>query len=128
MHMLKEYILPGEKLTSEAEFYRVLGEVINGPGGYFGSNLDALRDCLAGACGPSEPYTLRWQISDRSRELLGYETTIKVLRSRLKTCHRSNRASIREATKRAESGEGPTFFDEVLSVIEEADNVTLILE
>lgn len=126
--MQTEYVLPGEQLTSESEFYRVLGEVINGPGGYFGSNLDALRDCFAGAYRPSEPYTLHWRNSDRSRELLGYETTVEVLRSRLKRCHRSNRTAIREAIKRAESGKGPTFFDEVLSVIEEADNVTLILD
>lgn len=32
-----------------------IGEAINGPGGYFGWNLDALHDCLRGGFGALTP-------------------------------------------------------------------------
>ncbi|MGR7001821.1 barstar family protein [Yinghuangia aomiensis] len=35
-----------------------LGETVNGPGGYFGGNLDALDDCLGGTFGYTAPGTL----------------------------------------------------------------------
>jgi hypothetical protein len=38
--------LNGASTVTKAGFYCALGEAANGPGGYFGSNLDALADCL----------------------------------------------------------------------------------
>ncbi|MGP3917619.1 barstar family protein [Nonomuraea sp. 10N515B] len=40
-------------ITDEVAFYRAMGEAINGPGGYFGRNLDALDDCLRSLTGRS---------------------------------------------------------------------------
>jgi RNAse (barnase) inhibitor barstar len=42
------YDVRGERIASLEDFYREIGEAINGPGGYFGRNLDAFNDCLAG--------------------------------------------------------------------------------
>ena len=40
--------------------WRVMGEAVNGPGGYFGRNLDAFADCLRGGFGtPDDHYTSR---------------------------------------------------------------------
>jgi len=33
---------------------------VNGPGGYFGADLDALADCLRGGFGATTPFTLVW--------------------------------------------------------------------
>lgn len=38
--------ISGDDLTSMDSFYCALGEAVNGAGGYFGSNLNALNDCL----------------------------------------------------------------------------------
>ena len=40
-----------EKSRSANDFYREIGSAVNGPGGYFGRNLDALADCLRGGFG-----------------------------------------------------------------------------
>ncbi|MFD0347246.1 barstar family protein [Kitasatospora aburaviensis] len=47
------YVLDGSGITDRAAFYTALGSALNGPGGYYGSNLDALADCLHGGFGPA---------------------------------------------------------------------------
>ncbi|MGO9033196.1 barstar family protein [Mycobacterium sp.] len=43
--------IDGRKIKSANDFYREIGSSVNGPGGYFGRNLDALADCLRGGFG-----------------------------------------------------------------------------
>ncbi|MCC8247074.1 barstar family protein [Saccharothrix luteola] len=40
-----------------------MGEAINGPGGYFGWNLDALDECVTGQFGAHPPFRLVWHDS-----------------------------------------------------------------
>lgn len=54
----REYRLDGTYVTDAGSFSCALGEAINGPGGYFGWNLDALADCLRGGFGATVPFTL----------------------------------------------------------------------
>jgi len=64
--------IDGRKIKSVKDFYREIGRAVNGPGGYFGKNLDALTDCLRGGFGTPEdrPYEFEWQHSDLSRRHL----------------------------------------------------------
>jgi RNAse (barnase) inhibitor barstar len=66
------YRIDGRKVKSAKDFYREIGRSVNGPGGYFGQNLDALADCLRGGFGTPEnaPYEFDWQHSDLSRRYL----------------------------------------------------------
>jgi RNAse (barnase) inhibitor barstar len=63
--------IDGRKIKSANDFYREIGRAVNGPGGYFGRNLDALADCLRGGFGTPEnrPYEFEWQHSALSRHL-----------------------------------------------------------
>ncbi|GAA2586134.1 hypothetical protein GCM10010435_75370 [Winogradskya consettensis] len=67
--------LDGRFVTDVEGFYCALGEAVNGPGGYFGWNLDALEDCLRGRWGAQPPFRLRWHDSAVAREHLvaGYD-------------------------------------------------------
>ncbi|MGH3243557.1 MAG: barstar family protein, partial [Spirillospora sp.] len=67
--------LDGRFVTDIEGFYCALGEAINGPGGYFGWNLDALHDCLSGAWGAKTSFRLIWHDSATAREHLvpGYD-------------------------------------------------------
>lgn len=61
------YELDGRYIVDKDSFYCALGEAVNGPGGYFGWNLDALDDCLRGRWGATTPFTLHWNHSDVAR-------------------------------------------------------------
>ncbi|PZG04586.1 hypothetical protein C1I95_33155 [Micromonospora craterilacus] len=69
------YQLDGRFVTDIEGFYCAIGEAINGPGGYFGWNLDALDDCLRGRFGARTPFRLVWHDSAVAREHLvaGYD-------------------------------------------------------
>jgi RNAse (barnase) inhibitor barstar len=64
------YHLDGAHVIDETSFYLAVGEAINGPGGYFGWNLDALNDCLYGGFGATTPFTLIWSDSQVARRSL----------------------------------------------------------
>ena len=51
---MKTYRIDGSRITSTSDFYAEIGRAVNGDGGYFGSNLDALADCLRGGFGTPE--------------------------------------------------------------------------
>ncbi|GAB3090451.1 barstar family protein [Micromonospora schwarzwaldensis] len=69
------YDLDGRYVTDIEGFYCAVGEAINGPGGYFGCNLDAFDDCLRGRFGASTPFRLVWHDSTVARDHLvaGYD-------------------------------------------------------
>ena len=64
--------IDGRRITSVEDFYDEIGRAVNGPGGYFGRNLDALADCLRGGFGTprDRPYVFEWQHSATSRRHL----------------------------------------------------------
>lgn len=72
--------LDGSAIAGRDSLYCALGEAFNGPRGYFGSNLDALFDCLRTSRAEGvAPSTLVWRDYPSSREALGAEFTDRVL-------------------------------------------------
>ncbi|GAA1376447.1 hypothetical protein GCM10009661_44620 [Catellatospora chokoriensis] len=69
------YHLDGRFVTDLDGFYCAIGEAVNGPGGYFGWNLDALHDCLTGGWGARTPFTLVWHDAQVAKRHLvpGYD-------------------------------------------------------
>lgn len=66
------YRIDGRKIKSPKDFYRQIGRAVNGRGGYFGRNLDALADCLRGGFGTPDdrPFSFEWLDSEVSRHRL----------------------------------------------------------
>ncbi|MFE5852654.1 barstar family protein [Streptomyces sp. NPDC056500] len=64
------FTLDGRHIIDRDSFYCAMGEAINGPGGYFGWNLDALNDCLRGGWGATTPFTVHWDSSAQTRAQL----------------------------------------------------------
>ncbi|MEV4637119.1 barstar family protein [Actinoplanes sp. NPDC049548] len=54
------YHLDGRHVTDVEGFYCAIGEAVNGPGGYFGWNGDALHDCVRGGFGAESPFRIVW--------------------------------------------------------------------
>ncbi|MFD7904401.1 barstar family protein [Kitasatospora sp. NPDC059722] len=91
----QEFTLDGRHIVDRDSFYCALGEAINGPGGYFGWNLDAVIDCLRGGWGATAPFTLLWNDSAEA---------------------------IRQLTERLSTEDGDvTLFDVLLRIFEEGD-------
>ncbi|WP_228926966.1 barstar family protein [Streptomyces sp. DH7] len=73
-------VIDSTAITTRDGFYCALGEAVHGPGGYFGSNLDALFDCLRTARrDEAAPFRLVWRNLAASREALGSDFTERVL-------------------------------------------------
>jgi RNAse (barnase) inhibitor barstar len=84
----------------------------------WGGNLDAFNDILKGGFGtPEGEWILRWFYSQDSRTALGHDATARRLEDLLKTCHPSNRSSIKAQLTMARQGQGPTLFDEIVDII-----------
>jgi RNAse (barnase) inhibitor barstar len=115
------YVLDGTRTETLEDFYSVVGEAVNGPGGYFGRNLDAFGDCLSGGFGTPEgdDFCFVWENADAARVQLGYEETARQLRMRLKRCHPTNRESVARELAEAEAGRGPTVFDWLVQIFDE---------
>ncbi|MET9259503.1 barstar family protein [Amycolatopsis sp. NPDC004079] len=76
-HAAKRYgvgeicVIDGSQIVGEGSFYCALGEAVNGPGGYFGSTLDGLADCLASSRNASASFKLVWEHFSGAQERMG---------------------------------------------------------
>lgn len=98
-------------------FYDEVSRKLIAPGQVWGRNLDALTDVLRGGFGtPEGGFVLRWRHSQRSRECLGKSAMVRHLEAVLARCHPSNVPALRERLEVARRGEGPSLFDELVSI------------
>ncbi|MEV8388401.1 MULTISPECIES: barstar family protein [unclassified Streptomyces] len=128
--MTVTYVIDGAEVTGLERFWQVIGEAVNGPGGYFGSNLDALADCLHGGYGTPDDgdFVIEWRRHELSRRTLGREETVRTLQRRLERAHPTNRAAVQGQLDAVLAGDGPTVFDELVRLIEnEAPGVLRLL-
>jgi RNAse (barnase) inhibitor barstar len=71
--------IDGVQILNEASFYCALGDAVNDAGGYFGSNLDALDDCLRSSWGAGVPFELVWDNFAIAQERMGQGSTAEII-------------------------------------------------
>ncbi|MDK0523001.1 barstar family protein [Streptomyces sp. ML-6] len=122
--MTVTYVIEGSRVTGLERFWEVIGEAVNGPGGYFGRNLDALADCLGGGMGTPDDgdFVFEWRDHMLSARALGHEETARQLRRSLERAHPTNRPAMRKRLDEALAGRGPTLFDLIVEIL--ADDAT----
>ncbi|GGT20443.1 barstar family protein [Streptomyces atratus] len=122
--MTVTYVIDGSRVTGLERFWEVIGEAVNGPGGYFGRNLDALADCLSGGMGTPDDgdFVFEWRDHALSARALGHEETARQLRRSLERVHPTNQPTMRERLDEALAGRGPTLFDLIAAIL--ADDTT----
>lgn len=64
--------LEGAQISTKPGFFCALGEAVNGPGGYFGSNLDAVADCISSSVSDGFPPKVIWGNFQASQEFLDH--------------------------------------------------------
>ncbi len=98
-----------------------MGEAVNGPGGYFGRNLDAFADCHSGGFGTPDDgdFVVEWRDHEESRAHLGHAETARQLEIRLTRCHPTNRPAVGADLVAARGGRGTTVFDRLIEIFGE---------
>ncbi|WP_369394236.1 barstar family protein [Streptomyces sp. CG1] len=119
--MTVTYVLDGTRIKTLEDFWLLIGEAVNGPGGYFGRNLDAFADCLSGGFGTPDDgdFVVEWRDHQTSREHLGHPETARQLELRLSRCHPDNRPHVSADLAEARSGRGATVFDWLTEIFED---------
>ncbi len=64
---MKTFTVRGTHIHSRADLFTEFGYAVNGTGGYFGRNLDALADCLRGGFGTPDDEPFRFVLTDSSK-------------------------------------------------------------
>jgi RNAse (barnase) inhibitor barstar len=58
-HQQDRFFFDCEYVVDETSFFCALGETMQGPGGYYGKDLDSMEDCLCGGFGPVPPFEIK---------------------------------------------------------------------
>ena len=115
---MRSYVLDGRRIATIDDFYREIGEVVNGPGGWFGENLDALADCLHGSFGtpPLGDFGFTWNHADDSRRSLTFDERVRYDTALLERTPDHDKDRLRRRIERSQRREGRTPFEEFLQV------------
>ena len=129
--MKKQITLKGSLVKDIETFYIEINQVfMSGESWVLGNSLDAFDDLLYGAYGVikgKEPIRLVWLDAEKSREALGYNTTRTYYEEKLKPDSPFNKIMFQEKLTALENGTGETYFDLLVSVISEHENIELEL-
>ncbi|MFD5199722.1 barstar family protein [Streptomyces sp. NPDC058375] len=123
------YVLDGRRIRTLEDFWLVMGEAVNGPGGYFGRGPDSFADCLRGGFGTpdDDDFAVEWYDHAESARALGHAETARQLEIRLSRCHPTNRPAVAEELAAARDKEGPTVFDWLVEIFEDEAPGALLL-
>jgi hypothetical protein len=85
-----------------------MGEAVNGPGGYFGQNLDAFNDWPPRRVRHARGRRFHRRVAPTEHSLaaLGYPETVRQPKLRLADCHPSNRPHVQADLEAARAGQG----------------------
>ncbi|MFJ8826177.1 barstar family protein [Streptomyces sp. NPDC102467] len=67
------HFLDGTNVTDAPGLHCAMGEALAGPGGYYGREWNAFKDCLHGGFGVTAPFTLVWHDADIARQALAQD-------------------------------------------------------
>ena len=97
--MWKEIVIDGNNFDDLEGFYSEIDRVLTKDLTWkTGHNLNAFNDLLRGGFGVheyGEPILLRWINFEKSRIFLGYDETIRFYEKVIKTCHPSNKDTMK---------------------------------
>ena len=118
--LMKTYIFEGTTISSLELFFRQFGEMVNGPGGYFGRDLHSFDDCLFGGFGLENPCEVIWKGAEHLRSVLDRQCLADWCADRIKRNKYLDDEGLKwlNTTKaRALAGERPTMFDDIVDTI-----------
>ena len=132
--MSKSATIDGNNFSDLAGFYdEVERKLTHGLDWNLGRNLDAFNDVLRGGFGVHEyagPLALAWLNSEKSKQDLGYDATIRYYEVLLTRCDPSNVPRFQHYLDELKAGREQTLFEIILGIIRnpEHDHITFTLQ
>ncbi|MCR8668958.1 ribonuclease inhibitor [Aestuariibaculum sp. M13] len=128
--MVKKIILDGNNFRNIPTFYEEINHLFMKDENWkLGQSLDALNDLFYGAYGilkENKTIELVWVGFEKSRLDLGLDTTKKFYLEKLEKPEKFNNEFIHKKLAELESGEGKTYFEIILEIIENHPNIKLV--
>jgi len=129
--MKKRIIIDGSSIKDIETFYDEINRVLMSDEDWkLSCSLDAFSDLLYGGFGAiknKEQIELIWINSEKSRDALGRQVTKIYYEEKLKPDSPFNKKMFQEKLAALENGTGETYFDIILSIIAEHQNIELVL-
>ncbi|WP_332021553.1 barstar family protein [Kaistella sp.] len=127
---MKKIIIEGKNINNIETFYQEVNRVFMSQENWkIAQSLDAFNDMLYGSFGEikgKEKIQLIWKDIEQNQKSLGFQTTLEFYQNKLKSPEIFNRKFVQSKIDELQNGVGFTFFEIVLEIISDHDNITLI--
>lgn len=127
---MKKIIIEGKNINNIETFYEEVNRVFMSQENWkIAQSLDAFNDMLYGSFGEikgNEKIQLIWKDIEQNQKSLGFQTTLEFYQNKLKSPEIFNRKFVLSKIDELHNGVGLTFFEIVLEIISDHENVILI--
>lgn len=127
---MKNIIIEGKNINNIETFYEEVNRVFMSQENWkIAQSLDAFNDLLYGSFGEikgKEKIQLIWKDIEQNQKSLGFQTTLEFYQNKLKSPEIFNRKFVQSKIDELHHGVGLTFFEIVLEIISDHDNIILI--
>ena len=127
---MKKIIIEGKNITNIETFYEKVNRVFMSHEDWkIAQSLDAFNDMLYGSFGEikgKEKIQLIWKDLEQNQKMLGFQTTLEFYQNKLKSPEIFNRKFVLSKIDELHNGVGLTFFEIILEIIADHENIILI--
>ena len=127
---MKKIIIEGKNINNIETFYEEVNRVFMLHENWkIAQSLDAFNDMLYGSFGEikgKEKIQLIWKDIEQNQKSLGFQTTLEFYQNKLKSPEIFNRKFVLSKINELHNDVGFTFFEIVLEIIANHDNIMLI--
>lgn len=128
--MKKKIQIDGSKIQDLTSLYKEFNDkLMPNEDWELGESLDALDDLLYGGFGEingNEAIRFVWIDFERMKELFGYDFTLNFYQNKLKYPEIFNKELIQNSIEELQNGNGKTYFEIILEIIESHSNIELV--
>lgn len=127
----KKIVIDGTQFSDLKGFYEEISEKLMKNADWKVGTLDGLNDMLYGVpetFKPNGKVEIVWKNSDKSKEDLGFKTTLDFLENKLKIGKPYNEDLILKQKKDLIAGKGQTLFQIIIEIFSQHQNIVLKLD
>ena len=127
---MTKIIIEGKNINNIETFYEEVNRVFMSQENWkIAQSLDAFNDMLYGSFGEikgKEKIQLIWKDIEQNQKSLGFQTTLEFYQNKLKSPEIFNRKFVLSKIDELHNGVGLTFFEIILEIITDHENIILI--